>query len=110
MTYHLLPDEEGKIHHGRMAPDRLRVALAEIISQGAVSWLGLGGHGTGNLLEEHQDIVHAYYRHAAEAEPLMAGAEELAELGIIFSPRSFLVAGGVRAPRPWPRPPRAATR
>jgi hypothetical protein len=96
VTYHLLPDEEGRIHHGRMAADRLRVALGEIVSQGAVSWLGLGGPGTGNLLEEHQDIVRAYYRHAAKIEPLVAGAEELAEVGIIFSPRSFLVAGGVR--------------
>ena len=97
VTYHLLPDEEGKIHHGRMAPDRLRVALAEIISVGGVSWLGLGGPKTGNLLQEHQEIVKAYYSLARDIEPLLVDAEDIAEIGIVFSPRSFLVKGALRA-------------
>ena len=50
VTYHLLSDESGARHHGRTSTARTRVALCEIMSQGAVSWLGLGGPGTGNLL------------------------------------------------------------
>jgi len=96
VTYHLLPDEAGAIHHGRMAPDRLRVALAEIVSQGAVSWLGLGGPTTGNLLQEHQDTVRAYFRHARDVAPAPAGGEEVAEIGLVFSARSFLLTGAVR--------------
>lgn len=91
VTYHLLTDEQGRLRHGRMAADRLRVALAEIISEGAVSWLGLGGPQTGNLLKEHQEIVKAYYRLARDMEPLLVGAQEIAEIGLLFSPRSFLL-------------------
>lgn len=96
VTYHLLRDEEGALHHGRMAPDRLRVALGEIISQGAVSWLGLGGPKTGSLLREHQDIVKAYYSHARDIEPVLAGGDQIAQVGIVFSPKSFLFSGGQR--------------
>lgn len=97
VTYHLLTDEERGRHHGRMAPDRLRVALAEIVSQGAVSWLGLGGPGTGNLLREHQDIVKAYFSLARDIEPLLVDAQDVAEIGIVFSPKSYLLSGGLRA-------------
>lgn len=93
VTYHLLTDETGKMHHGRMAADRVRVTLGEIISEGAVSWLGLGGPGTGNLLNEHQDLVKAYYRLARDVAPLTTGASEIAEVGLLFSPRSFLLNG-----------------
>jgi len=96
VTYHLLPDEKGEIHHGRMAPDRVRVTLGEIISQGGVSWLGLGGPKTGNLLREHQDVVKAYFRLARDLEPLLVGADDLGEIGIIFSPRSYLLSGDAR--------------
>ncbi|NUQ01325.1 MAG: hypothetical protein HUU35_15885, partial [Armatimonadetes bacterium] len=95
VTYHLLTDENGAMHHGRMAPDRLRVALAELVSQGAASWLGLGGPKTGNLLKEHLETVKAYYRLAADLEPLLASSEDAGEVGLLFSPRSYLVAAGV---------------
>ncbi len=96
VTYHLLHDEEGRMFHGRMAPDRLRIALAEIISQGGVSWKGLGGPQTGNLLSEHQDIVRAYYSLARDIEPLLVDAEDLAAIGILFSPRSYLLTSTAR--------------
>jgi len=96
VTYHLLHDDQGRMFHGRMAPDRLRIALAEIISQGAVSWKGLGGPQTGNLLTEHQDIVRAYYSLAREIEPLLVDAEDVAAIGIVFSPRSYLLTSAVR--------------
>lgn len=96
VTYHLLRDEEGRMFHGRMAADRLRVALAEIISEGGVSWKGLGGPGTGNLLREHQDIVRAYYSLARDIEPLLVDAEDVGSLGIVFSPRSYLLTGVLR--------------
>jgi len=96
VTYHLLPDEQGAIHHGRMAPDRVRVALAEIISQGGVSWLGLGGPKTGNLLKEHQDLVRAYYRQARDLAPILTGAQDVADVGLVFSAKSFLMTGAVR--------------
>ena len=96
VTYHLLTDEQGKLHHGRMAADRVRVTLAEIISEGAVSWLGLGGPGTGNLLKEHQDLVKAYFATARDVAPLLVGAQEVAEVGLLFSPRSYLLNGASR--------------
>lgn len=96
VTYHLLPNDKGVVHHGRMAPDRLRVALAEISSQGTVSWLGLGGPDTGNLLREHQDIVKAYSRIGRDTEPYIADADELAEIGIVFSPKTYLLADVMR--------------
>ncbi|MCE5238780.1 hypothetical protein LLH23_09850 [bacterium] len=96
VTYHLLTDAQGKLHHGRMAADRVRVTLAEIISEGAVSWLGLGGPGTGNLLKEHQDLVQAYFRTARDLAPELTNAREVAEIGLLFSPRSYLVNGASR--------------
>jgi len=96
VTYHLLPDEQGTIHHGRMAPDRVRVALAEIFSQGAVSWLGLGGPKTGNLLREHQDLTKAYFEAARDLEPQLVRNEDIAEIGLVFSARSFLLTGSQR--------------
>ncbi len=95
VTYHLLTDAKGEMHHGRMAADRLRVALAEIVSQGAVSWLGLGGPKTGNLLKEHQSIVKAYYALARDLEPELAEAQEPAEIGLLFSARSYLISSSV---------------
>lgn len=96
VTYHLLTDEAGKLHHGRMAADRVRVTLAEIISEGAVSWLGLGGPGTGNLLKEHQELTKAYFRVARDLEPALKGAREVAEIGLLFSPKSYLLQGTSR--------------
>jgi hypothetical protein len=96
VTYHLLTDEEGKMFHGRMAADRVRVTLGELISEGAVSWLGLGGPKTGNLLKEHQDLVQAYYRTARDLEPLLVGAREVAEVGLLFSARSYLLNSASR--------------
>lgn len=93
VTYHLLTDEQGTLHHGRMAADRVRVTLAEIVSEGAVSWLGLGGPNTGNLLKEHQDLTKAYFRTARDLAPLLTGAREVAEIGLLFSPRSYLLNG-----------------
>ncbi|MCC7492281.1 MAG: hypothetical protein IT204_08055 [Fimbriimonadaceae bacterium] len=92
VTYHLLTDEQGALHHGRMAPDRLRLALAEIVSQGAVSWLGLGGPGTGNLLREHLPAVRAYFALARDLADELATAQELGEIGLLFSPRSYLLS------------------
>lgn len=96
VTYHLLTDEKGALHHGRMAADRVRVTLAEIISEGAVSWLGLGGPTTGNLLKEHQELTKAYFRTARDVAPLLTGAREVAEVGLLFSPRSYLLRGASR--------------
>lgn len=96
VTYHLLADEQGTIHHGRMAADRVRVTLAEIISEGAVSWLGLGGPSTGNLLKEHQDLVKAYFRTSRDVAPLLIDAREVAAVGLLFSPRSYLLNGASR--------------
>lgn len=93
VTYHLLTDPDGRRFHGRMAADRVRVALSEIVSQGSVSWLGLGGPNTGNLLKEHQEIVRAWYRLARDLEPLLVDAEPVAEVGLVFSPRSYLLSG-----------------
>jgi len=95
VTYHLIT-EEGKRHHGRMAPDRARVALCEIMSQGGVSWLGLGGPGTGNLLREHADMVRDVYATWAALGPQLASRREIGEVGIVFSPRSFLLGGASR--------------
>ncbi|MGI6610047.1 MAG: alpha-amylase family protein [Limnochordia bacterium] len=96
VTYHLLHDKDGHMFHGRMAADRLRIALAEIISEGGVSWKGLGGPQTGSLLREHQDIVRAYYRLARDIEPLLVDAEDVAAIGIVFSPRSYLLTNAMR--------------
>jgi hypothetical protein len=96
VTYHLLTDDKGTMHHGRSAADRVRVTLAEIISEGAVSWLGLGGPGTGNLLKEHQELTQAYFRTARDIEPLLIGAREVAEIGLLFSPRSYLLNAASR--------------
>ncbi len=95
VTYHLLT-EEGKRHHGRMAPDRAKLALCEIMSQGAVSWLGLGGPGTGSLLREHAQIVKDVYATWAALEPQLTSRQEIGEVGIVFSPRSFLTSGSSR--------------
>jgi len=95
VTYHLVT-EAGERHHGRMAPDRARLALCEIMSQGAVNWLGLGGPKTGNLLREHAEMVKEVYRTAAALEPQLAGRQDLGDVGIVFSPRSFLVNGTSR--------------
>ncbi|GEM_PF-2433526 len=95
VTYHLISDDNGR-HHGRMASDRTAVALAEIMSQGGVSWLGLGGPGTGSLLREHVDLVKATYATWAALEPELTSRSEIGEIGIVFSPRSFLVGGGAR--------------
>ena len=95
VTYHLISDENGR-HHGRMAADRTEVALAEIMSQGATSWLGLGGPGTGNLLREHSALVKDIYTTWAALAPELTGRREIGEVGIVFSPRSFLTSGGSR--------------
>lgn len=96
VTYHLLPDENGEIHHGRMASDRLEIALAEIMSQGAVSWLGLGGPKTGNLLKEHQPLIKRYYRLFADNEAVVKDGKPRAQIALLFSPKSYLVQGVVR--------------
>lgn len=96
VTYHLLSDESGARHHGRTSTDRTRVALCEIMSQGAVSWLGLGGPGTGNLLREHAAMVREVYRAWADLEPELTSRREVGEVGILFSPRSFLTSGSSR--------------
>jgi len=96
VTYHLLTDEKGNLHHGRMAADRVRVTLAEIVSEGAVSWLGLGGPSTGNLLKEHQELTKAYFRTARVMAPLLTGAREIAAVGLLFSARSYLLNGASR--------------
>jgi len=96
VTYHLLTDEQGNLHHGRMAADRVRVTLAEILSEGAVSWLGLGGPKTGNLLKEHQELVKAYFSTARDIAPLVTGAREVAAVGLLFSPRSYLLNNASR--------------
>ncbi len=95
VTYHLISDENGR-HHGRMAGDRAKVALCEIMSQGAVSWLGLGGPGTGNLLREHAPMVKDIYATWAALEPALTSRREIGEVGIVFSPRSYLTSGGSR--------------
>jgi hypothetical protein len=91
VTYNLLPDEKGAIHHGRMASDRLEVALAEILSQGAVSWLGLGGPGTGNLLKEHQPLVKSYYKFFADNDAAAKQGKQRAQVAVLFSPKSYLL-------------------
>ncbi len=93
VTYHLLTDDRGTMHHGRMAGDRLKVAMAEIVSQGGVSWLGLGGPGTGSLIREHVDAVRGYLQLAAELAPILSRAEEVGEVGVVFSARSYLLTG-----------------
>jgi hypothetical protein len=95
VTYHLIT-EDGKRRHGRMARDRAEVALAEIMSQGAVSWLGLGGPETGNLLREHSEMVRGIYRLWAELEPQLTSREEIGQVGIVFSPRSYLRPSNAR--------------
>jgi hypothetical protein len=95
VTYHLI-SENGERRHGRMAPDRVRLALGEIMSQGAVSWIGLGGPQTGNLLREHAGLVQEAYRVGARLEPYLTTRREFAEVGIVFSARSFLAAGAAR--------------
>ncbi|MCD6361931.1 MAG: hypothetical protein J7M38_13830 [Armatimonadetes bacterium] len=95
VTYHLI-SENGKRHHGRMAADRTELALCEIMSQGGVSWLGLGGPGTGNLLREHADMVKQVYATWAALEPQLTSRTDVGEVGIVFSPRSFLVSGASR--------------
>jgi len=97
VTYHLLSDEQGNRFHGRMAPDRVRVALGEIISQGGVSWLGLGGPKTGSLVREHQEIVKAYYSAARDLEPALVDSEDIGECAIVFSAKSFLYSGQARS-------------
>ena len=95
VTYHLIADEDGR-HHGRMAPDRARVALCEIMSQGGVSWLGLGGPGTGNLLREHSAMVRDVYTTWTALEPELASRHPIGQVGIVFSPRSYLTSGASR--------------
>jgi len=95
VTYHLIT-EDGKRHHGRMAGDRAELALCEIMSQGSVSWLGLGGPGTGNLLREHQTTVKDVYRTCAELEPQLTSRKDLGEVAMIFSPKSYLTSGSSR--------------
>ena len=95
VTYHLIT-EDGKRHHGRMASDRTRVALCEIMSQGGVSWLGLGGPGTGSLLREHQAMVKDVYRTWAELEPQLTTRRDVGEVAMVFSPRSYLANGSSR--------------
>ena len=96
VTYHLLPDEQGEIHHARMASDRLEVALAEIMSQGAVSWLGLGGPKTGNLLKEHQTLVKRYFKFFADNAAVVKDGRPRAQVALVFSPRSYLLQGQLR--------------
>lgn len=95
VTYHLLTDG-GERHHGRTSSDRTKVALCEIMSQGGVSWLGLGGPNTGNLLREHAEMVKAVYATWAALEPQLTTRTDVGEVGIIFSPRSYLVSGAAR--------------
>jgi hypothetical protein len=95
VTYHLITEDATR-RHGRMAGDRARLALCEILSQGAVSWLGLGGPHTGSLLREHQPMVKQVYRTWADLEPQLATRTELGEVAIVFSPRSFLLSGSSR--------------
>lgn len=95
VTYHLI-NEGGERHHGRMAGDRARLALCEIMSQGAVSWLGLGGPKTGNLLREHVPMVQEVYTTWRELEPALTTRKDIGEVGIVFSPRSYLVGGAIR--------------
>ncbi|MGD9496313.1 MAG: hypothetical protein AB7Y46_08380 [Armatimonadota bacterium] len=95
VTYHLLTDG-GERHHGRMASDRARVALCEIMSQGGVSWLGLGGPNTGNLLREHAAMVQEVYATWAALEPQLTARREVGDVAIVFSPRSYLVSGASR--------------
>jgi len=96
VTYHLITEEGGARHHGRMAPDRARLALCEIMSQGGVSWLGLGGPGTGNLLREHAAMVQQVYATWAALEPQLTSRREVGDVAIVFSPRSFLTSGASR--------------
>ena len=96
VTYHLITEEGGARHHGRMAPDRARLALCEIMSQGGVSWLGLGGPGTGNLLREHAEMVQEVYGAWAALEPQLTSRQEVGDVAIVFSPRSFLTSGASR--------------
>ncbi len=96
VTYHLITEEGGSRHHGRMAPDRARLALCEIMSQGAVSWLGLGGPHTGNLLREHAAMVRQVYSTWAQLEPYLVSRREVGDVAIVFSPRSFLTASASR--------------
>lgn len=93
VTYNLLPDEKGEVHHGRMASDRTEVALAEILSQGAVSWLGLGGPKTGNLLKEHQPLLKRYYKFFADNQAVIKEGKPRAQIALLFSPKSYLVQG-----------------
>lgn len=95
VTYHLI-SENGERRHGRMAADRARLALCEIMSQGAVSWIGLGGPQTGNLLREHAAMVQEVYRVGARLEPYLTTRRDLGDVGIVFSPRSFLATGAAR--------------
>jgi hypothetical protein len=78
-----------------MASDRLEVALAEILSQGAVSWLGLGGPKTGNLLKEHQPLVKRYYKFFADNEKIVKDGQPRAQVALLFSPKSYLLQGMV---------------
>jgi len=96
VTYHLITEEDGTRHHGRMASDRARLALCEIMSQGAVSWLGLGGPNTGNLLREHAAMVQEVYATWAALEPRLTSRREVGDVAIVFSPRSFLMSGASR--------------
>ena len=95
VTYHLLT-EDGQRHHGRTSHDRTKVALCEIMSQGAVSWLGLGGPGTGNLLREHAAMVEDVYRTWADLQPQLTSRGEVADVNVVFSPRSYLTSGSAR--------------
>ncbi len=95
VTYHLI-SEDGARHHGRTASDRTKLALYEIMSQGGVSWLGLGGPGTGNLLREHVDVVKSVYSTWAALEPQLTTRQDVGEVAMVFSPRSFLTAGSSR--------------
>jgi len=95
VTYHLIT-EDGKRHHGRMAPDRAKLALCEIMSQGGVSWLGLGGPKTGNLLREHQPMVKNVYTTWAALDPQLTTRQEIGEVAVVFSPRSYLTSGSSR--------------
>ncbi len=96
VTYHLITEEGGARHHGRMAPDRACLALCEIMSQGGVSWLGLGGPNTGNLLREHAPMVQEVYATWAALEPQLTSRREVGDVAIVFSPRSFLTSGASR--------------
>ena len=95
VTYHLI-NEGGERHHGRMASDRAKLALCEIMSQGAVSWIGLGGPKTGNLLREHVPMVGEVYTTWAQLETPLSTRTDIGDVGIVFSPRSYLVSGAIR--------------